>query len=99
MDNPRFVDDENIQLLYDEDRDNDYDDYNTPNTSIIQETMSTDPYTTETTLNLRLRQKVKRDKLAALHRHLNVTVDPGLADKDRFVLKKSSNTVNTNLFF
>ena len=55
MDNPRFVDDENIQLLYDEDRDNDYDDYNTPNTSIIQETMSTNPYTTETTLNLRLR--------------------------------------------
>ena len=35
MDNPRFVDDENILLLPEEDRDNDYDDYNTPNTSII----------------------------------------------------------------
>ena len=99
MDNPRFVDDENIPLLRDEYRGNDSDDYNTPNTSIIQETTFTDPYTTETTLNLRLRQKVKRDKLAALHRHLNVTIDPGLADTDRFMLKKSSNTVNTDLFF
>ena len=59
MDNPRFVDDESILLLRDEDRNNDYDDYNTPNISIIQETTFTDPDTTETILNLRLRQKVK----------------------------------------
>ena len=99
MDNLRFVDDENIPLLHDEDCDNDYDYYNTPNTSIIQETTFTDPYTTETTLNLRLRQKVKRDKLTALHKHLNVAVDPDLADTDRFMLKKSSNIINTDLFF
>ena len=33
---------------------------------------------------LRLRQKVKGDKLIALYRHLNVTSDPYLADIDLF---------------
>ena len=74
MDNPRLVDDENIPLVQDEDID--YDDCNTPDMSILQETTFTDPDTTETTSTLRLRQKVKRDKLAALYRHLNVTGDP-----------------------
>ena len=74
MDNHRLVDDENIPLVQDEDID--YDDCNTPDMSILQETTFTDPDTTETTSTLRLRQKVKQDKLAALHRHLNVTGDP-----------------------
>ena len=74
MDNPRLVDDENIPLVQDEDID--YDDCNTPDMSILQETTFTDPDTTETTSTLRLRQKVKQDKLAALYRHLNVTGDP-----------------------
>ena len=99
MDDPRFVDDEIILLLRDEDRDNDYDDYNTPDTSNIQETTFTYPDTTEATLNLRLRQKVKRDKLAALHRHLIITGDPELADADRFMRIKSSKKVNTELLF
>ena len=42
MDNPRFVDDENIQLLAEEDRENGYDDYNTQNTSIIEGATFTD---------------------------------------------------------
>ena len=72
MDNPRFVDDENIPLVHDEDIE--YDDYNTPNTSRVDETSFTIPGPTdkETTSTLRLRQKVKRDKLAALYRHLNI---------------------------
>ena len=37
---------------------------------------------------LRLRQKVKRDKLSALYRHLNVTGNPDLIDLDRFRLTK-----------
>ena len=57
MDNPRLVDDENIPLVQDEDID--YDDCNTPDMSILQETTFTDPDTTETTSTLRLRQKVK----------------------------------------
>ena len=74
MDNPRLVDDENMPLVQDEDID--YDDCNTPDMSILQETTFTDPDTMETTSTLRLRQKVKRDKLAGSYRHLNVTGDP-----------------------
>lgn len=46
----------------------DYDDYNTPNLSRVDETTLTTLGTTEkeTTSTLRLRQKVERDKLTAL---------------------------------
>ena len=82
MDNPIFVDDENIPLVHDEDID--YDDYNTPNTSRVDETsFTTTPSTTET---LRLRQKVKRDKLAALYRHLNIAGNLDLINLDRLKL-------------
>ena len=45
MDNPRFVDEETIPLVQDED----YDDCNTPNTSRIDETSFMEPTTTEAT--------------------------------------------------
>ena len=94
MDNPRFVYEETIPLVQDED----YDDYETPNTSRIK-TSFTLPDTTEATSTLRLRQKVKRDKITALYRHLNVEADPGFADIDRFMIKKNSKTGNTDLLF
>ena len=50
MDNPRFVDEETIPLVQDED----YDDCNTPNTSRVDEISFTEPDTTEATLTLRL---------------------------------------------
>ena len=78
MDNPVFVDEETIPMV----QDKDFDDYNTPNTSRIDETSFTEPDTTEATSTLRLRQKVKRDKITVLYRHLNVTDDPDLADID-----------------
>ena len=53
----------------------------------------------EATSMLRLRQKVKRDKINALYRHLDVTGDPGLADIDRFIIKKNTKTGNTDLLF
>ena len=95
MDNPRFVDEETIPLVQDED----YDDYNTPDTSRVDETSFTEPDTTEATSTLQLRQKVKRDKITALYRHLKVTDNPGLADIDRFMIKKKLKTGNTDLFF
>ena len=49
MENPIYLDDENISKVH---QDKDYDDYNTQNTSITQETTFTDPDTTETTLTL-----------------------------------------------
>ena len=65
MDHPRFVDEETIPLV-----DEDYDNYGTPKTSRVDETSFTEADTTEATSTLRLKQKVKRHKLAALYRHL-----------------------------
>ena len=96
MDNPRFVDEETIPLVQDED----YDDYRTPDLSRVDETSFTEPDTTEATSNLQLRQKVKGDKITAFYRHLNVTGDPGLANIDRFMIKKKNSiTGNTCLLF
>ena len=78
-----FVDEETIGMVH---QDDDYDYFNTPNTSRIDETSFTIPDTTEATSTLRLRQKVKRDKLTALYRHLNVTGDIDLIDLDQFSL-------------
>ena len=41
-----------------------------------------EPDATESTSTLQLRQKVKRDKLTALYRHLNVTGNLDLIDLD-----------------
>ena len=76
MDNPRFVDEETIPVVQVED----YDDYNTPDMSRVNDTSFTEPDTNETTSTLQLRQKVKQDKITALYKHLNVTGDPDLAD-------------------
>ena len=95
MDNSRFVDEETIPLVQDEN----YDDYNTPNTSRKEETSFTEPDATETTSTLQSQQKVKRNKITPLYRHLNATGDPGLADINRFMIKKISKAVNTDLLF
>ena len=55
---------------------------------IIHETSFTEPDATEATSTLQLRQKVKRDKITVLYRHLNATGDTGLADIYRFMIKK-----------
>ena len=85
MDNPRFADGETIPLVQEEDW--------------VNETSFTEPDATEAKSTLQLRQKLKRDKITALYRHLNVTGDPGLADIDRIMIKKNSKTGNTDLFF
>ena len=84
MDNPRFVDEETIPLVQEQD----YNNYGTPNTNSVDETSFTEPDTTEATSTLRLKQKLKRDKLAALYRHLNVTGNLDLINLDRFKLTK-----------
>ena len=92
MDNPTFVDEEDIPLI------NNDDDY-TPDTSRVNETSFTVPDTVEQTSTLHLRQKLKCDKIVSLYRHLDVTGDPGLADLDRFMIKKNSKTGNFELLF
>ena len=84
MDNPRFVDEETIRLVQDED----YDNYGTLNTSRVDVTSFIESATTEATSTLWLNQKVKRDKLPALYRHLNVTDNLRLFDLDRFKLTR-----------
>ena len=66
--------------------DDDYDDYNTPNASRIDKTSFTVPATTKATSSLRLTRKVKRDKLALLYRHLNITGNLDLIDFNQFKL-------------
>ena len=56
MDNPTFVDEETIGMVH---QDEDYDKYNTPNTSRVDETSFMEPDTTEAISALRLMQKVK----------------------------------------
>ena len=83
MNNPLFIDEEDIPMVH---QDDDYDDYNTPNTSRIDETSFMEPDTTEATSTLRLKQKVKWDKINALYRHLNVTGNLDLIDLNWFRL-------------
>ena len=52
MDNPAFVDEQDTPMVY---QDDGYDDYNTPNTSRVDETSFTVSGTTEATSTLRLR--------------------------------------------
>ena len=74
-------------------------DYNTPNTSRVDEISFIEPDATEATSTLQLRQKVKRDKITALYRHLHVTSDPGLADLDQFMIKKIQKQATLTCFF
>ena len=84
MDNPRFIDEETIPLIQDEY----YDEYNTLNTSRVDETSFTELDTNEPTLTLQLRQKVKQDKITTIYRLLNMTCDPSLAHTDQFMIKR-----------
>ena len=79
--------------------DDDSDDDKTPNTSRTDKTSFMEHDTTDATSTLRLRQKVKRDKISALYKHLNMKGDPGLANIDRFIIKKNLKTDNTDLPF
>ena len=49
MDNPRFIDEEDIPMVH---QDNDYNDYNTPNTSRIDKTSFRVSNATKATLTL-----------------------------------------------
>ena len=71
MDNPIFIDEEDIPLI-----NQDEDDCRTPDTSRIDEASFRVPDTTEAKSTLRLSQEVKRDKINALYIHLNVTGKP-----------------------
>ena len=97
MDKPIFVDEENISVIHQDEED--YDDYRTPDTSRIETSFIEPTDAAEATSTLSLRQKIKRDKIVSLYRYLSVTGDPGLADIDRFMIKKNLKTGNTDMLF
>ena len=94
MENPSFIDEENIPVINE-----DYDDYRTLDTSGIDETSFMESGTMEATSTLRLRQALKRHKIVSLYKYLDATGDPGLADLDRFTIKKNLKTGNIELIF
>ena len=96
MENPTLVDEEEIPMF---NQDKDYDDYRTPDTSRVGETSFVEPDTIEATSRLRLRQRLKRDKIVSLYRYLDATGDPGLADLEPFTIKKNSTAGNIELLF
>ena len=81
-------DEDDILLI---NQDEDYDDYRTPEASKVDETSFMVPDATEAASTLRLRQKLRRDKIVSLYRYLDVTGDLGLADLEQFNFKKSKN--------
>ena len=89
MENPTFVDEENIPLI---NQDEDYDDYPDTTPSRVDETSFTVLDASDTTSTLRPRQKLKQDKIVSSYRYLGVTGNRGLADLDQFnILKKKKN--------
>ena len=86
--NMDFPDEDNTPLLYTDPGGDDYDDYTTPNTIRTGEKSFIVPRSTEkeTTSALLLKQKLKRDKLAAFYRHLNATGNLDLINLDQFRL-------------
>ena len=94
-----FIDEEDIPMVHQDEEDYD-DNYSTPDTSRVETSFIELDTQEKATLTLWLKQKVKRDKIIALYKHLNVTGNPGLADMDQFIIKKKKNkTCNTDLLF
>lgn len=86
IENPIFVDGENISHQndgYEDDYMSDYNRYKTSNTNIKETAFrTTSSINKKLASTLRLRQKGKRQKLASLLRYLNVTNDLDMIDID-----------------
>ena len=91
MDDPWFINEAAVPLVKDED----YDDYKTLDISRIEETSFIEPDTTETTSTLRLRQKVKWNKINAFYRNLIQVLLIWI----NLWFKKISKAGNTDLLF
>ena len=105
MENLILIHTENIPPVthHDEDHeegnDKDYDDYNAPNTRTVDETTRPSFMDKQATSTEWLKQKVTRDKLAAMYRHLSITRDIDLTNLDRFNYTKNTKNGTTILEF
>ena len=94
MENPTFIDEENIPMVQDED----CDDYRTPDTSRIDASFMK-PDATEAASTLRLRQELKQGNINTLYRYLRMTDETGLACLDQLMIKKIQKQATLTCFF
>ena len=100
MENPTFIDDENIPLI------NSHDDEDAPYTPMQSEggtteetSFSTPSRETPGSKIIPLSNELKRQKIYALHQELGVTGNVNLAELDRFRLNRNEKTGNAELKF
>ena len=100
MENPTFIDDENIPLI------NSHDDEYAPYTPMQSEgdtteetSFSTPSRETPGSKIIPLSNELKRQKIQALHKELGITGDVNLAELDRFQLNLNEKTRNSELKF
>ena len=100
MENPTFIDDENIPLINShEDEDAPYTPMQSEGGTTEETSFSTPSRETPGSKIIPLSNELKRQKIYALHQELGVTGDVNLAELDRFRLNLNEKTRNSELKF
>ena len=100
MENPTFIDDENIPLINShEDEDAPYTPMQSEGGTTEETSFSTPSRETPGSKIIPLSNELKRQKIYALHQELGVTGNVNLAELDRFRLNRNEKTGNTELKF
>ena len=100
MENPTFIDDENIPLINThEDEDAPYTPMQSEGDTTEETSFSTPSRETPGSKIIPLSNELKRQKIYALHQELGVTGNVNLAELDRFRLNRNEKTGNAELKF
>ena len=100
MENPTFIDDENIPLINShEDEDAPYTPMQSEGGTTEETSFSTPSRETPGSKIIPLSNELKRQKIYALHQELGVTGNVNLAELDRFRLNRNEKTGNAELKF
>ena len=100
MENPTFIDDENIPLINShEDEDAPYTPMQSEGDTTEETSFSTPSRETPGSKIIPLSNELKRQKIQALHKELGITGDVNLAELDRFQLNLNEKTRNSELKF
>ena len=100
MENPTFIDDENIPLINShEDEDAPYTPMQSEGGTTEETSFSTPSRETPGSKIIPLSNELKRQKIQALHQELGITGDVNLAELDRFQLNLNEKTRNSELKF
>ena len=100
MENPTFIDDENIPLINShEDEDAPYTPMQSEGGTTEETSFSTPSRETPGSKIIPLSNELKRQKIYTLHQELGITGDVNLAELDRFRLNRNEKTGNAELKF